>query len=117
MKQLLLASTVLVFAGQVQAADLRMPVKAPVAVAPHYTWTGCYVGGHVGAGWGKNEISETLEPPFPSGQNFAPVDTPVTVDQRDGLLGGAHVGCDYQLAPNWVVGAVGDFSWASIEGQ
>jgi outer membrane immunogenic protein len=91
-----------------------MPVKAPVKVAPVYTWTGCYVGGHIGAASGKTEISEPLNP---IDQNFAPADAPIAVDGRTAFLGGAQVGCDYQFAANWVIGAAGDFSWTNIDGQ
>jgi hypothetical protein len=46
----------------VSAAD--MPVKAPVRkVAPAplaYSWTGFYVGGHCGAGWGRT-VARTFD--------------------------------------------------------
>jgi len=116
MKQLLLASTALTLGGQALAADLpaRMPVKAPIAVVSHYSWTGCYLGGHIGAGWGRTDISEPTER---FGQYFAPANSPIAVDTGAGVLGGAQVGCDYQFATNWVLGAAGDFSWADVKGQ
>src|SRR5204863_514278 len=74
MKKLLLASTALVaLGGQALAADLPvgMPVKAPIAAPiPVFSWTGCYVGGHVGVGWGRKDFSEPTEP---FGQNSAPI--------------------------------------------
>ena len=56
MRAFLLASTALVTGSAAFAADLpaRMPTKAPVAVAAPFSWTGCYVGGHVGAGWARS---------------------------------------------------------------
>jgi len=53
------------------AADLpKRPVyKAPppvVASVPLFSWTGCYLGGHVGGGWGRKEFSD------PIGALFAP---------------------------------------------
>src|SRR5262252_8842763 len=50
--------------GAAIAADLpfaRTPV-APVASAPAaiYTWTGFYIGGHVGAGVGRSSWSDPL---------------------------------------------------------
>jgi outer membrane immunogenic protein len=115
MKQLLLATTVLALSGPAFAADqpVRMPVKAPIA-APVFSWTGCYLGGHVGAGWGRKDISEPTEEFL---QFFAPANSPIGVDTGGGVLGGGQVGCDYQFARNWVIGAAGDFSWASIKGQ
>jgi outer membrane immunogenic protein len=117
MKSVLLASTALVVATRAMAADLppRMPVKAaPVVVARPYSWTGCYVGGHIGADWGRTSISEPNEPFL---QYFAPANTPTPVDSGSDFLGGVQVGCDYQFATHWVVGAAGDFSWTNLEGQ
>ena len=118
MKKLLLASTALVaLGGQALAADLPvgMPVKAPIAAPiPVFSWTGCYVGGHVGVGWGRKDFSEPTEP---FGQNFAPVGSSINVDTGAGFLGGGQIGCDYQFAGNWVIGARGDFAWAHITGQ
>ena len=114
MRPMLLATTAPALGGQALAADLpiKMPVKAPIA--SHFSWTGCYVGGHVGVGWGRSDISEPLDPSF---QDFAPANTPIGVNTGAGFLGGAQVGCDYQIDPSWVVGAAADFSWANIDGQ
>ena len=39
--------------GSASAADLARPVyKAPV-VTPAFSWTGCYLGAHVGGGWAR----------------------------------------------------------------
>jgi opacity protein-like surface antigen len=43
------------FAGAALAADL--PMKAPFVSAPVFSWTGGYVGGHVGAGSGGLGLS------------------------------------------------------------
>ena len=117
MKRLLLAGTALAFGGHAMAADL--PVKAPVKAPAPFSWTGCYVGGHVGAGWGRKEFSD---PGFVGGggtinQNFAPAGESIPFDVGAGFLGGAQIGCDYQFAPNWVFGAEGDFSWTNLNGQ
>ena len=55
MNKLLLASLAFVAVGMTapaKAAD--MPVKY-VAPAPVFTWTGCYVGAHVGYKWGTSK--------------------------------------------------------------
>ena len=45
MKRLLIASTMLLAAVPVFAADLRMPVKTPPpVVATIFSWSGCYIG-------------------------------------------------------------------------
>jgi outer membrane immunogenic protein len=110
MRSLLLAGTALALTGQAFAAD--MPLKAPPRpVAAAFSWTGCYVGGHVGAGWARADISD------PSGVNIAPIGSSVRVDSGPGFLGGGQVGCDYQFASNWLIGAAGDFSWTNIDGR
>ena len=48
-------------AAPASAADMRMPVKAPPPiVAPIFTWTGFYLGGHLGAGWTSHGIREEV---------------------------------------------------------
>ncbi len=74
------------------AAD--MPVKAPPAPAPVYTWTGCYLGGNIG--WA--DVSAHFE------------DSRMGDDGRlskSGFAGGGQIGCDYQFASNWVIGIQG----------
>jgi len=115
MKKLLLLSSALVIGGQAMAAD--MPVKAPpmAPVAP-YSWTGCHVGGHVGAGWDRSTYSDpgTLVPPGVPIQNFAPAGASFSGNGDAAFLGGVQAGCDYQFAGNWVIGVGGDFSWTNL---
>jgi outer membrane immunogenic protein len=115
---MLLATTSLVAVTQsAPAADLRpSPIrKAPAAVIPsYYSWTGCYVGGHVGWGWGRKDVAPgvvDLGPPF-GDFDFAGFRTDV-----DGFLGGVQAGCNYQLNPSWVIGVEGQFSWMDIKGD
>jgi outer membrane immunogenic protein len=120
MRKLLLAGTALAFAGPAFAADMPapspavMPIKAPVVAPMRFSWTGCYIGAQAGAGWGHKDISEPTEQFF---QFVAPPGTPIGIDQSTGFVGGGQIGCDYQVAANWVFGARGDFAWAHIEGQ
>jgi opacity protein-like surface antigen len=54
MKKLLIAAGILALsAGMGSAADMRMPVKAKPLVAPPYSWSGFYIGGNAGYGWGE----------------------------------------------------------------
>jgi outer membrane immunogenic protein len=95
MKRLLLSTAaVLALAAPAAAADLpsRAYTKAPAYTAPAlvYNWTGFYIGGHLGGGFGgSNSIEGT-------GGRF---------------LGGLEGGADYQFAPNWAVGAEAQYSW------
>jgi outer membrane immunogenic protein len=76
-------------------------VAAPIA----FTWTGCYIGGHLGGGWGNKSWSN---PAF-GGVEFANHDV-------SGWLGGGQVGCNWQTG-SWVFGAEADASWANISGD
>jgi outer membrane immunogenic protein len=98
-------------AGSAIAADL--PIKArPMAPAPVVAtnWTGCYVG--AGGGYGMwNQDHRTLDP------QFVPFATLEQTHGGRGWFGTVQVGCDYQVAPRWVIGAFGDWDFSSIKGN
>jgi outer membrane immunogenic protein len=108
MNKLLLATAAVAFAtvGAASAADL--PVKAPpmMAPAPAASWTGCYISGGIGYGFWKQEENE-----FGVGFNTATY----TIG-GSGWLGRAGIGCDYQVAPSFLIGAFGDYDWMSLKG-
>lgn len=112
MKTLLLATVAAVgLSTAAGAADLsrRMPVKAPPVAAPVpiFTWTGCYIGAHVGGGWAHKQWSDPDGTIFDAGTVFVDHDP-------DGFLGGGQIGCDYQTGP-WVFGLEGQASWADLK--
>src|SRR5271156_6786111 len=114
MKQLLLITSSLVLVGSAQAADLaaRPYAKAPVAAAIPFSWTGCYVGGHVGGGWSRTDFTDPgIAAGFPGTVLTigAAAGDQVRADGNAGVIGGAQAGCDYQFSNNWVVGLAGDF--------
>jgi outer membrane immunogenic protein len=120
MKRLLLVAAVaLVSATSSQGADLasRPYTKAPPPAAAIYNWTGFYVGGNVGYGWGENTdpsltvvnpggagnigpFLTTGLPGFPSGNLFPNLNP-------SGVFGGGQFGYDQQFG-TWVLGAVAD---------
>jgi len=107
------ASLALFTAGSATAADL--PVKAPAFVpAPVFSWTGCYVGGHVGWGWAKNDTSNTFV--TSSGPATQTLNASGRLEASGAMFGG-QVGCNYQFASNWVVGIEGGVSAADINGS
>ena len=103
------AAGIAVGVGSAVAADLPPPVApvpvAPVAYAPAaiYNWTGIYIGGHAGGGFGNSSWSD----PFSGASNTF---------GSSGFLGGAQVGGNLQFNV-LVVGVEGDFSWANIKGS
>jgi outer membrane immunogenic protein len=100
---LLLASTSLSF-----AADLA--VKAPYAPAAVWSWTGFYLGGHVGAGWGTDEgtVSSGGVAPFIAGLQLAQ-------NNRSGFLGGGQAGYNWQSGV-FVFGVQGDIAGMDVKG-
>src|SRR5882724_12004279 len=104
MKNFLLATVALIAVGAALpagAADLGSrpyynKAPAPAYMAPIYNWTGFYIGGHVGGA-------------FSSDSNFTGLATGNNGNGR--FLGGVQVGADWQFAPNWVLGAQGQYSW------
>lgn len=91
-----------------QAAD--MPLKAPAPAPMPVTWTGCYVDG--GAGYGVMDNKHTTNTTF----GGVPGTSIYQTDGGDGWLGRVGVGCDYQVAPKWVVGALGQYDFMGIKG-
>ena len=96
------------------AADI--PMKAPVykaEVAPAYNWTGWYVGGNVGYGWGNSDtVTNAQCGPLP--QYFICGNVPVVQTSGTGSLspkgwtGGVQAGYNLQ-AGHLVYGAEVDF--------
>jgi outer membrane immunogenic protein len=78
-----------------EAADAaRGPAyRPPPRPLPFYTWTGLYVGAHVGGGWA--DLGG-----FNSGSGF---------------IGGGQVGYNYQFSPQWVVGVEVEVSGSGIK--
>jgi outer membrane immunogenic protein len=100
------------FAQAASAAD--MPTKAPAYAPIPFSWTGFYVGGHLGGGWFDNQV--TNGPNAADGTvNFPPGFVHDTA-KGSGWLGGGYAGFNYQVN-QFVVGIDGDYSWASLTGS
>src|ERR1700753_3883734 len=110
MKKILLATSCLALTATASmAADMGTPyTKAPMMAAPVFTWTGCYVGAHVGGGTlSTNGVGLNSEGSFPqnnSGNNST----------GKGAVGGGQLGCNYQDG-NWVFGLEGEGYWSGIK--
>ena len=103
------------------AADMVRPVyKAPmVAPAPIYNWTGFYLGGNVGYGWGSHDATQRIV----SGPGFVivPLGTALyggpqnfDLDPR-GVIGGGQIGFNWQFAPAWVFGLEADIQASGMK--
>jgi outer membrane immunogenic protein len=117
MKRLLASASILALSSvAVSAADL--PVKAAHVLPPPpplFSWTGCYVGLHGGAGVMKDSnTNDNLNPAtegafiiseegFPTGNNGT----------GTGGIAGGQVGCNYQDG-NWVAGLEAEGYWSGI---
>ena len=96
MNKLLTAGAALLALGlSVSAKAADMPVKY-VAPAPVFTWTGCYVGAHVGYAWGTSKQEYTgTRAGVPDA--FLPVGFDLTGNYNtNGVVGGGQGGCNYQ---------------------
>ena len=126
------------------AADLQPVYKAPVA-APAYSWTGLYVGGHVGGAWTDNDwflpndamnsvaqepIGTPFQGSFPNsaagllaaiqtgyqGPTVGPFNVSSGTNSASGWLAGVQIGYNYQVK-NWVLGVEGEASWTNLKGS
>jgi outer membrane immunogenic protein len=97
------------FASVASAADLPTKgpyYKAPVA-APAFSWTGFYIGGDVGYGWGTSDGTLTNSAgTFPVPYNADP----------NGIIGGGFLGYNYQIN-QFVVGVEADWQAADLTGS
>jgi outer membrane immunogenic protein len=85
------------------AAGLPLFTNTPPAVED--PWTGFYLGGHAGYGWGNKTFLDN----FPTPDLALDAETVV-----EGGLAGLQGGYNYQF--NWLVlGAEGDFTWSGVK--
>jgi outer membrane immunogenic protein len=89
--------------GTGAAADLpaRAYTKAPPVEL--FSWTGCFIGAHVGGAFSDDRTTNLI------GQSAA--------FGKSGFVGGGQIGCDYQFAPDWVVGVEGSAAWSGLKSQ
>ena len=110
---------ILAASGSAFAADMarKRPVKAPPPPpAPVYTWTGWYVGGNVGYGWGNAHTDLTGNGTTTTSESLPTIalSAPFAFAHSDtaglnGVIGGAQLGYNYQFSPNVVLGFEADF--------
>src|ERR1035438_8530934 len=97
------------FASVASAADLPTKgpyYKAPVA-APAFSWTGFYIGGDIGYGWGTSDGTLT--------NSVGAFPIPYSADPN-GIIGGGFLGYNYQIN-QFVVGVEADWQAADLSGS
>ena len=106
MKRILLAALAMAALSSASALAADLPQRpsykaAPVMVVPPPTWTGCYIGGNIGAAWGRSDVTA--------------VNTGAGVSWTNtGVIGGGQIGCDYEFAGGFVIGARDMFDGTSL---
>src|SRR5271168_4290052 len=98
--------------GSILAADLPPASYSnapPVYQAPP-SWSGCYLGGNLGAGWDSTHTNGIAF----AGVSFVPL---VDYGSSSGsaVIGGGQIGCDFQFASSWVIGIQGKADFGTIK--
>lgn len=95
-------------AGSAAAADLAVKAAPVIARAPAFSWTGCYIGAHAGAG-------VLLDQGFQD-QGSIQTLTENTLADRHGIggLAGGQIGCNYQTGM-LVLGIEGEGFWSGMK--
>jgi outer membrane immunogenic protein len=104
MRRILTCATTMALTAATAAFAADLPVNAPAmvpAVLAQFSWTGCFVGGHVGGAF--RGLTETNNAGASTTQNSS------------GSVGGGQIGCDYQFASNWVLGLEGQAAWTNLK--
>ena len=109
-----MAAAMSLFATGALGADLAAKpyVKAPVMVDPVWSWTGFYVGGHIGGAWTNEQFVNTANTTafgdLAPGQGYR--------QRGAGIIGGAQIGYNWQ-ANNYVFGMEGTISGLDNKGS
>ena len=101
-------------AGSAFAAE---PAPTPPPPPP-FTWTGVYLGGQIGYAWGNDNIFYNAYDPL-TGVVFNPSAFNVSIVSvsPSGVIGGAHVGFNYQIdkpTASFVLGVEGSIDGTSL---
>lgn len=94
------AATLFALAAATNASAADLALKGPPAAPIKFTWNGCFVGGHIGGAVSDDRTVNNLGT--------------IRDYSGAGFVGGGQIGCDYQFAPDWVVGAEGRAAWSSL---
>lgn len=101
LKHIVLASSVsFVCVNAASAADAII-AEEPVAVsAPVFNWSGAYLGGQIGYGWGKSTFQSEGE---------------IDALKPNGFLGGLYAGYNFDIGNNVILGIDGDVTYNNLK--
>jgi opacity protein-like surface antigen len=118
MRKFLLANLALLataLAAPALAAD--MPVKA-APFAERFSWTGCYVGGHIGGAFAQKDITDPVQLVQDSFLGAGSTVGVTTVNPSPtGVVIGGQIGCDYEFPSSFVIGIEGSASGSTMRGS
>jgi outer membrane immunogenic protein len=99
------------------AADLPMKSEVPY-VAPRFSWTSCYVGGHLGGGFARKDMTDPVQLVQDSFLGAgSTIGTTTASTSPTGVVIGGQIGCDYETASSVVFGIEGSASGSTMKGS
>ena len=124
MKQLIRLTTLFCASAALALSVVAGPEPMPsgkemkqVAPAPpecDYTWTGFYIGGNAGYGWGN---ADTHFDPLPDAATFFDLAPQSLNPDPEGFIGGGQIGYNWQWNKWLVLGVETDFQGSDMEGH
>jgi outer membrane immunogenic protein len=103
------------FAGTEAYSGKEMKQVAPAPLPEcDFSWTGFYLGGNAGYGWGN---SDTDFDPLPDAATFVFLNPQSLSPDPSGFIGGGQAGYNWQVNKWFVLGAEADFQGSDIEGD
>ena len=101
------------FAGTEAYSGKEMKQVAPAPLPEcDFTWTGFYLGGNAGYGWGHGETEFN---PRPDAVTFFDLQPTTLSPDPDGFIGGGQVGFNWQANKWFVLGIESDFQGTDME--
>jgi outer membrane immunogenic protein len=92
--------------------------ESPPPASLTFNWSGPYLGGHLGGGWGNEHDNQSGLFPAPAaapGGEGGPA-LPADHFSVSGFVGGVHAGYNYQVN-QFVIGGEGDIDFTDIKGS
>src|SRR5690242_10960471 len=93
--------------------DMKQVAPAP-APECDFTWTGFYIGGNIGYGWGDGDVDFN---PLPDAATFGFLNPRTLNTDPSGVIGGGQIGFNWQWNKWLVLGVEADFQGTDIEGD